>query len=941
MPYEIREENGKFCLYKESGGDSLGCHESRDAAMAQMRAIYANEATQENLVLADSDLSAGRRVFELDTSDPGFFTNCMSDAEMVEHYGDEERRARVCATLHKKITGISPVEHESVNPAMAQESFTAQRVTLSDIHFGAPADKTGRSWDVIIIGPEKPDDVVTVDGTTYVRSKNGRLWSATALEAAVPMFEGAKSYDDHLTDAEFAQRGGMRPPGRDWLGSFVNVHWDRVANSLRAVFKVVDDAFARKLVRAQEGDVLNTIGLSIDVLRDFVRRRIGESVVELVHKITRVISVDAVGDPAAGGRFVRALESIQHVQHAREANMEEVLNQVEQLIAAVDASMLPDEAKAKLKALLEEIKAGLAAPPEEGMPAEEIPQAQEAKIAAAKYALRTIESVVKAAGVKPAPVSAPAIPGLAEVQRILDEAKRASEAAKHEADRILEAAKIAQAQQTLDAMLAGSGLPEPIRKLIHKQYAGRAFEATDLQVIIEDHRTAQLAIDESGQGQVTGHGGARPRVKVGVNEADQFTLGFVRRVWGPNGLRKFREALGMKWKDGAPVIGNGQDAAQDPSFALAVRAIEGWKAGGFSMSSVPLYTGLDEWYWDLTGGGDRNQADFFGEGRFSARALEANLSTGTLASIVKNAVNVLLAADYAVQEQWWADLVEEMDVDTYDTATLVRLFGVSALSVVNEGAAYPEIDWEDEEETATGVKRGNTVGITLETFLRDKIKKLQTMPERLSKSWYNTIADRVAQVFTTNSAAGPVLSDSGALFNATAATSAGGHANLLTAALAYAALDAAVTAMKKQTDQPLGAGRRLGVENFPIHLLTPIDLTTAGERIINSDKIPGSANNDDNPYYKKIKVTEIPVWTDATDWALLAKPGGVSPIKLIWLRGKRTPELFEARTEEGGLLLTNDTILYKVRQFGFEFSSTYRVAPVADWRSIHKSNVAG
>jgi len=867
---------------------------------------------------------------------------------MAEQGYEKERAIAICyssivegldlkSAMEKHNISILPLANGT---ASVMETFTDQRIILSDSHFESPLDKTGRSWEVVIIGPETQGDVQTIEGVQYIRSKNSRLWSISALEAATSMFEGAKVYDDHLTDAEFQQRGGMRPPGRDWLGSLVGVRWDRATQSMRATFKTVDDAFARKLVRAQEGGVLKTIGLSIDVLRDFVRKRIGESVYELVNKITHVISVDAVGDPAAGGRFVRALESIsQNVSHAREANMDKMMQQIEQLMAAVEASMLPDEAKAGLKAQLEQIKAGLGvAPPAEAVTPEAVQQATEAKVAAAKYALRTIESVLKTASVKPAP-TAPTAPGLADVDRKLAEADRKLTEAKATAERILEAARVTQSQQVLEAALTESGLSKPIRELIREQFEGRAVESNIIKATIEKHRAAFLA--DADLGQVTGHGGARPRIKVGVNEADQFVLGFVRRVWGPNGLRKFVKAFDMKWKDGAPVIGGAQEATADPSFGLSARAVEGWKAGGSSMGSIPLYSGLDEWYWDLTGGGDRNQADFFGEGRFSARALEANLNTGTLTSIVKNAVNVMLAADYAVQEQWWGDIVEELDVDTYDSATLVRLFGASTLSIVPEGDAYTELDWEDEEETAAPVKRGNYIEVTLETFLRDKINKLNTLPDRLSKAWHNTVADRVAQVFTTNTAAGPVLSDSGALFNATAATSAGGHANLLTAAVSYSALNAAVVAMKKQTDQPLGAGRRLGKDNIPEYALTSIDVTEAMERVIGADKIPGSANNDPNPYYNKIKVLEVPVWTDVTDWALVAKPGGVSPIKLIWLRGKRTPELFEASDEKAGVLFSNDAIRYKVRQFGFEFSSTYRVAPVADWRSLHKSNVAG
>jgi hypothetical protein len=50
MPYEIRKVNNKdgaqYCVYKESGGPSLGCHSSREKAQSQIDAIYANESAQ-------------------------------------------------------------------------------------------------------------------------------------------------------------------------------------------------------------------------------------------------------------------------------------------------------------------------------------------------------------------------------------------------------------------------------------------------------------------------------------------------------------------------------------------------------------------------------------------------------------------------------------------------------------------------------------------------------------------------------------------------------------------------------------------------------------------------------------------------------------------------------------------------------------------------------
>lgn len=42
MPYEIEERDGKFCVVKE-GGETVHCHETREAAEAQMKALYANE----------------------------------------------------------------------------------------------------------------------------------------------------------------------------------------------------------------------------------------------------------------------------------------------------------------------------------------------------------------------------------------------------------------------------------------------------------------------------------------------------------------------------------------------------------------------------------------------------------------------------------------------------------------------------------------------------------------------------------------------------------------------------------------------------------------------------------------------------------------------------------------------------------------------------------
>jgi hypothetical protein len=288
-------------------------------------------------------------------------------------------------------------------------------------------------------------------------------------------------------------------------------------------------------------------------------------------------------------------------------------------------------------------------------------------------------------------------------------------------------------------------------------------------------------------------------------------------------------------------------------------------------------------------------------------------------------------------------------VDTIDDATLARVYGVDSLPVVPEGAAYTELALEDEEETATFVKKGGYIGVTLETIMRDKIQEIRNIPIKLADTWYNTLADLVSGVFTVNSATGPVLATTGALFNSTAVTSAGGHTNLLTTALGYSAFSAARTAMRKQTDQPLGGGRRL-VENLPRYLLVPVDLEVTALGIRNSELQPdadfdagtvGSGAQTTNLFRNQFDVIVVPTWTDATNWALVADPMAMPAIWLIYPRGMRTPQVFSSDSETQGTMFTNDEMRFKVRLMTYRFSATYECAPVSDFRPLHKSNVAG
>ncbi len=122
------------------------------------------------------------------------------------------------------------------------------------------------------------------------------------------------------------------------------------------------------------------------------------------------------------------------------------------------------------------------------------------------------------------------------------------------------------------------------------------------------------------------------------------------------------------------------------------------------------------------------------------------------------------------------------------------------MPTVAEGAEYTELQLGDNVETSSFVKKGGYIGLTLEAIDRDDGRKLRQIPRELAFAALREISALVAAIFTDNSAVGPTLADTGALFNNTAVTTAGGHANLLTTALGtdFTAWDAVAAAMYNQ-----------------------------------------------------------------------------------------------------------------------------------------------
>ena len=283
--------------------------------------------------------------------------------------------------------------------------------------------------------------------------------------------------------------------------------------------------------------------------------------------------------------------------------------------------------------------------------------------------------------------------------------------------------------------------------------------------------------------------------------------------------------------------------------------------------------------------------------------------------------------------KWWAKAVTIENFMSLNDVRWITLGGIGELPTVSEGAAYTELDWDDQTETDAFVKKGGYLGITLEAIDKDDTGRLRAAPSVLARSAWLTLSKSISAIFTAASDLGPDMSDDVALFNDAS------HSNLGSSALSWSSWRDTRIAMQKQTE--LHSGERLGALTAAYLCWVPVDLEVAALQALGSDGEPGTADNDVNVFAEgdqrearlasaRERIVKCPLWTDTNNWAAQADPRLYPSIGLGYRYGE-VPEIFSVASPTAGLMFTNDTMPIKVRYF-------YAVGPT-DWRGLYKHNV--
>lgn len=243
-----------------------------------------------------------------------------------------------------QVTLAEPVEVvEEFTPVSMKESIGAADAFIE-------ATDQGKVWDVVILRAGK--------------SLNGFYYSDALLRESVARFEGAKVYaksnDVHLK--------GERPDINKVAGWISDVKFvegsGTDAGSLQGKFNMVGQVELREaMVEAWQRGKKDLVGLSIDATGKSAKpsaAQMREGVKAIAKSITKVLSVDLIVDPSAGGGLVRLVESANPEEQSEMALRDIMKARIRAKFPTVDVEALDDTA---LEARYAEAVAADAKPP--------------------------------------------------------------------------------------------------------------------------------------------------------------------------------------------------------------------------------------------------------------------------------------------------------------------------------------------------------------------------------------------------------------------------------------------------------------------------------------------------------------------------------------------------------------------------------------------------
>lgn len=305
-------------------------------------------------------------------------------------------------------------------------------------------------------------------------------------------------------------------------------------------------------------------------------------------------------------------------------------------------------------------------------------------------------------------------------------------------------------------------------------------------------------------------------------------------------------------------------------------------------------------------------------GELAAKALH---STSDFPLILADVAGKTLRQAYTESPQTFKQWTRRASAPDFKSVKRLQLGEAPTLEKVLENGAFTEGTITEARETYSLATYGRIVSITRQALINDDLSAFSRIIPAMGRQAMNLESDIVYAVLTANA----TMADGGALFNATAITSAGGHANLNSSsggALSDTSLALARKAMRKQK----GLDKATFLNVTPRYLLVPEDLETTVDKLLMTFASTSYANNIPSFIRSLVPVVEprLSAVGSGLYWYLAADPAAIDTVEYCYLEGEEGPVMDER------LGFEVDGVQFKIRH---DFA-----AAAIDFRGLYRSN---
>lgn len=235
-------------------------------------------------------------------------------------------------------------------------------------------------------------------------------------------------------------------------------------------------------------------------------------------------------------------------------------------------------------------------------------------------------------------------------------------------------------------------------------------------------------------------------------------------------------------------------------------------------------------------------------------AWRAAVSGATLSNVFTTNVYARLMEGWALVGDSTAGWCDEEDVPNFLQQEDISLNTQANLRRLPRGDTATHATASDSHETYKIARYAKQFVIDDQDRIDDRLGAMNRMPTEMGEAARQLRPDMVYSVMLENPT---LVADSGAVFNVTAVTTSGGHANLGTAALASDALKDAISAMVKQRIIDPANRSKPGKQvagNRPRFLIVPSDLEWTARELTAAAALAKLFADSSDPYYAQLNL---------------------------------------------------------------------------------------